>query len=391
MRSAGKKAVATLVSGAAILLGAAAPSLGASFDYPNFSSTAGLQLNGSAARAGNVLRLTPAAQNQAGSAFPFVKVSTRQFSTHFAFDLHDSNTYTRADGFTFTMQGQAPTALGLGGGGLGYQGITPSVAVEFDTFQNAPNGDPNNNHVSLLLTGSMNGFGETNPAVDLYGQVLYVWIDVITLSNGQGEMRVYVNDADVKPAAFVLGVAISGGWGQVMGGNTAWMGYTAGTGDADEAHDILSWTLSDDGPRGSTTARGSLAGSAPMTFSAITPCTAGASTRPFIAEWNPGTGTKRFTRTATRTVTCEDNPVGYDSPAGFNEQRGAAVGNITGPGYQGPGSVDYEFIDGGAGANPNDKVRIVVRDNDGNALFQSALQPPGPFNGTPGGVWTLAP
>ena len=390
MRIGGTKAMTVLVSAVTVLLVGAAPSLGASFNFPDFSSTPGTQLNGSAARSGNVLRLTPALQNQAGSAFPFVRASMRQFSTHFAFDLHDSNTFTRADGFTFTMQGQAPTALGGFGGGLGYAGITPSMAIEFDIFQNAPAGDPNNNHVSLLLSGSINGLGETNPGIDLYGQVLYVWIDVITRPDGAGEIRVYLNNADVKPAGFVIGFGVPGGWQQFTGGEYAWMGFTAGTGDADAVHDILSWTLRDGDPRGSTTARGSLVGTAPMQFSAATDCDAPAATRPFIAEWNPGTGTKRFTKTAVRTDTCVLNPAGYASPAGFNEQRGAAVGNVTGPGYQGVGTAEFEFIDGGAGAHPNDRARIVVRDNDGNLLFQSPLQAPGPYNGTPGGVWTLA-
>jgi Legume lectin domain len=377
------------VAGVVLALAVTAPAFAASFNYPDFSSTAGSQLNGAAARSGNVLRLVPAQPNLAGSAFPAVKTHVRQFSTHFVASMHDA-TAAHADGFTFALQGVGPTALGATGGGLGYQGIVPSMAIEFDIFQNPEFSDPSANHVGVLLSGSANQVFAVTPPIAMYGTTLYVWID-FTKNGSQGETRVYLNTTDVKPANFVLGVGIVGGWEGLVGGDYAWSGFTAGTGTYDANHDILSWTLRDDDPHGSTTARGTLVGTAPLQFSSATDCDAPAATRPFIAEWNPGTGTKRFTKTALRTDTCVNNPAGYASPAGFNEQRGAAVGTISGPGYQGPGSVEFEFIDGGAGANPNDKTRIVIRDNDGNLLYQSPLQTPGPFNGTPGGVWTLAP
>jgi hypothetical protein len=390
MRHEGRRLRLVLVAtvSALALLILAPSSFAASINFPDFASLAGLQVNGNAARSGNVLRVVPAAVNQAGSAFPFIKTHSRQFQTHFAFNMHDASV-TRADGFTFTMQGQAPNALGLGGGGLGYQGISPSVAVEFDIFRNAENSDPNNNHVGLLLSGSANTIAAANPGVDLYGQILYVWIDVTTAGDGSGELRVYLNTLDVKPATYVFAVSVGGGWEGLMGGDHVWTGFTAGTGAEYANHDILSWTLRDDDPRGSTAARGSLVGTAPLQFSAATDCDAPLATRPFIAEWNPGTGTKRFTKTAVRTDTCVNSEFGYASPAGFNEQRGSAVGNITGPGYRGVGTIDFEFIDGDAGASNNDRARIVIRDNNGNLLFQSPLQAPGFFAGAPGGVWTL--
>jgi hypothetical protein len=43
--------------------------------YTDFSSVAGLQLNGNAAQAGNVLRVTPATYGQSGSAFSTSAVS----------------------------------------------------------------------------------------------------------------------------------------------------------------------------------------------------------------------------------------------------------------------------------------------------------------------------
>ena len=38
------------------------------------------------------------------------------------------------DGFAFVVQNYSPKALGSGGGGLGYSGISNAVVVEFDTW-----------------------------------------------------------------------------------------------------------------------------------------------------------------------------------------------------------------------------------------------------------------
>ncbi len=66
-----------------------------------------------------------------------------------------------ADGFTFCIQGDDPTALGQGAGGLGYQGIPNSVAVKFDLWDNKGEGA---NSTGLFR----NGEEPSNPgAIDL--------------------------------------------------------------------------------------------------------------------------------------------------------------------------------------------------------------------------------
>ncbi len=60
----------------------------AAISFVDFSSVSGLTLNGNAAQAGNVLRLTPDAVGQAGSAFfttPFPISPLTSFSTNFEF------------------------------------------------------------------------------------------------------------------------------------------------------------------------------------------------------------------------------------------------------------------------------------------------------------------
>jgi hypothetical protein len=58
-----------------------------------------------------------------------------------------------ADGIVFILQSSANTELGGPVGSLGYAGIDPSVAVEFDTFLNTSVTDPSGNHVGIDTNG----------------------------------------------------------------------------------------------------------------------------------------------------------------------------------------------------------------------------------------------
>src|SRR5262249_11699716 len=73
---------------------------------------------------------------QAGSALELQRVVIRGFTTSFQVRLHEGTQPNPADGFTFVIETNSPTALGGGGGSLGYQGILNSVAVKFDVFDN---------------------------------------------------------------------------------------------------------------------------------------------------------------------------------------------------------------------------------------------------------------
>ena len=122
------------------------------------------------------LRLTPNQTGQAGSAFlssPIAFGADYKFSYYFQFQMTDAN-FQASDGMTFILQTEGPTALGAGGGCLGYAGsgsnctapyaggITPSVAVEFDTWQNSPF-DINDNHVAILTDGQLNDLDPQTP------------------------------------------------------------------------------------------------------------------------------------------------------------------------------------------------------------------------------------
>ena len=63
-----------------------------------------------------------------------------------------------ADGIAFVIQSLSNTEGG-GGGGLGYRGISPSIAIEFDTFNNGGKEptDSRNDHAAIIKNGDVAG------------------------------------------------------------------------------------------------------------------------------------------------------------------------------------------------------------------------------------------
>jgi hypothetical protein len=208
--------------------------------YDDFSDLSGLTTNGSAAQAGSALRLTPALREQAGSAFTTSQVPLGpggSFSTHFSFQITGSGG-GGADGLAFLVQNDpnVDAALGGGGGNMGYSGITPSLAVEFDSW--AGLGDVDANHVGTATNGGV-GNGIAIPlgtALD-GGAVFYAWVDYDGLAD---MLEVRVDTAPLRPVAPTLSQA-GIGLAALLGGTTAHVGFTAATGGAFGNHDILSW------------------------------------------------------------------------------------------------------------------------------------------------------
>src|SRR5262249_45144274 len=95
---------------------------------------------------GTRAELTSGGGSQAGSFFSTSPADITHFSTQFTFQVAPGGDI--ADGFTFTLQNVAPTAVGPAGGGLGYGpdatggagGLANSVAIKFDLYDNQGEG-----------------------------------------------------------------------------------------------------------------------------------------------------------------------------------------------------------------------------------------------------------
>lgn len=117
--------------------------------------------NGNATASGpNCYILTPNQTGQSGSVWNTAAIDLNQsFQFYATIFLGCSN--GGADGMVFSFQ-SVSTSVGSTGGGMGYQGITPSLGIEFDTYQNGGNGDPTYDHIALISQGSVSHLAATN-------------------------------------------------------------------------------------------------------------------------------------------------------------------------------------------------------------------------------------
>ncbi len=223
--------------------GVQADNVNKDFSYSNFSSTSGLTLNGNAAQAGNVLRLTPANYYQDGSTWFNTKQNVVQgFTTTFQFQISAQGN-GGADGFAFVIQNVATSALGGNGGGIGYDGLPNSLAVEFDTWPNA--GDISDNEIAVHTNGvnpnsASESFalspGPVTPGVSFASDGIVHTVKVVY---GNNTMIIFLDSMIIPVLTAPVNLATT----LNLSNDTAYVGFTAATGAAIENHDILSWSF----------------------------------------------------------------------------------------------------------------------------------------------------
>jgi hypothetical protein len=209
---------------------------------------------------GTVLRITPNSTDTSGSGwFSTQQPVSSAFSTTFTFQLSGANTsYGPADGFAFLIQNSATSALGPNGCGIGFGdsssgctpptgGITNSLAIEFNTYQN-PGIDPNNNDVTIQNC-SGTGANSVDPSCTVVGGVNSNL--AVTMADGNVHsvtinysgpstklLDVILDNTDLFPGGVVFDLTTIS-----LNSGNAWVGFTAATGGGDDNQDILSWTF----------------------------------------------------------------------------------------------------------------------------------------------------
>ncbi len=112
-------------------------------------------INGNAVQLScNCFRLTEAVNTQSGSVWNNAQIDLSD-PFDFTFDVYLGDIPGGADGIAFVLQ-PVSTLVGSTGGGLGYEGITPSLAMPIDTYNNgAGQGDIVADHVAIMANGSI--------------------------------------------------------------------------------------------------------------------------------------------------------------------------------------------------------------------------------------------
>ena len=136
--------------------------LGIGYLLCSFTCPAQYHTFGDAEPMGDCIRLTLDEPYSEGLAFNTARLDLNNlFEIEFDIYLGNKDDFG-ADGITFVLHNDARgfNAFGSWGEGMGYGNmgrggnyIAPSVAVEFDTYQNFTQNDPSYDHVALLVNG----------------------------------------------------------------------------------------------------------------------------------------------------------------------------------------------------------------------------------------------
>jgi hypothetical protein len=208
-----------------------------------------LHLVGDAVTQGDKIRLTSAAIGEIGAAWSIDRKNVQQpFAVSFHLQISDPDLGGGADGIAFVIQNQSSSSRGINGGGIGYDGIPNSLAVEFDTsltdVETPPMsmvGDPSGHHIAVHTRGE-----DPNSADEKFR--IGSAYDSPSLKDGRphfvrikydsGRLEIYLDEPDAP----VLTVRVNLSTTLALTNGMAWIGFTASTGNQTERHVVWSPT-----------------------------------------------------------------------------------------------------------------------------------------------------
>jgi hypothetical protein len=218
---------------AILSLAAALSAHAASFNYPDFSSTAGVTLTGNAAQNGSFVRLTPSTTVQYGAMW----YNTPQyviggFTTTFQFRMSQQGGIGGGgDGIAFALQN-----VGNHAAGMEYGAFSNNIGITLNTFQTA--GEPSANFVGIVTNTDAAGNASYKSTYNLNTINLKDGnIHSATLNYGGGNLSMLIDGVSV-----FSNVPLDLSHGTDLSGNS-FIGFGARCGLATENHDILSWSF----------------------------------------------------------------------------------------------------------------------------------------------------
>ncbi|MAF67102.1 MAG: hypothetical protein CMJ84_15770 [Planctomycetes bacterium] len=263
-----------------------------SFSYDDFSDWTGISPVGLAAQSGSVLRLQSnlpvlnGNDNRGAAWYETPVYIAAGFDTTFEYRMHLPSTTGGSDGMAFVIQndqvagipiingapdGTGNTAIGRHASAAGFglltsslpgESVDNSLAIHLDTYNNGSWGDGDNNHISIHTGGSGDNsqhedhsLGRVTPGADLNDglahtvRVLYV----------PGTLEVHLDGVLALSVAYDFtagGTHVDNqtpiGGLDLIGGTSAFVGFTSGGGSVREVRDVHSWHFSSAGGPGTT-------------------------------------------------------------------------------------------------------------------------------------------
>ena len=124
--------------------------------YSLTSAFGQFHFNGSAKPLGDrCFQLTDATNTKVGSIWDTTKIDlTQSFDANLDVFLGCKDA-DGADGMVFGFQ-PVSTSIGQPGEGMGFLGVSPSLGIEMDTYQNFTRFDPSYDHIALIKNGDIN-------------------------------------------------------------------------------------------------------------------------------------------------------------------------------------------------------------------------------------------
>ncbi len=187
-----------------------------------FNNGVGWQANNSPVFFGQELFVTTVGNGDSNSAFYLTQQPINKFEVHYTYTdaANGNNGQNAGNGAAFVLQADprgASAVGGDGGSGLGYQGITPSAAVEFniDSIFASPVG------TGLGLNGTVNAYATTGSLNLRSGDPIDVTLtyDGTTLTENLVDAVANTSYSRSFTVDLVAGI-----------GNSAYIGFTGGSG-----------------------------------------------------------------------------------------------------------------------------------------------------------------
>lgn len=213
-----------------------------SFDYKNFDNTSDFKLKYYAQKYENKVRLTSSRKNQKGGLWYHKEMLyvDYEFETQFTFQISNAGgAGGGADGIALLIYGKNVLGeVGDLGGGIGYDGVPNTLAIELDTYNNA---EGSNNHIAIHSKGTRPN--STRADGRLAVKNLSRFDDflkdgkkrVLSIKYKSNTMKVFLDNRLILSHKVNIRKLLK------LDNGKAWVGLTAATGDGYAKHDILAW------------------------------------------------------------------------------------------------------------------------------------------------------